>query len=224
VVKATAVGNAPRYATQATLDPGASPSSRASEGAAGEHAAAATTQHRKVVWSAETRRRTTAGQQSAREPFAEQGAGKEGDQDRPDVDEHRGGAGVDSPLARVQGDVVGGEPEEAAETDQRQVARARERLPPCEDEQPEDQAADEEPAERERRGREVVACGSDPDERRRPQHEGDRHGAGGEPVHAPRGRNVGPRRSLRSYRRRTSRGDAISTMTTFDPRIFVRPT
>jgi hypothetical protein len=62
---------------------------------------------------------------------------------------------------------------EAAERDQGQVARCRQRLAAGEGEEAEDDRGHREPTERERAGREVVAGGADPDERRRPQHDRD---------------------------------------------------
>jgi hypothetical protein len=93
-------------------------------------------------------------------------AGEQRDQDRPCVDEHRRGARIDLPLGAVEDDVVEPEPEHAAEGEQRQVAPRGQRLAPHEHEHAECGARDEQPAERERPGREVVARRADADERR----------------------------------------------------------
>ena len=53
-------------------------------------------------------------------------------------------------LRRVERDVVGGEPEHAAETDQRQVAPRGKRLATNRDEDAEDGDPDREPRQRER--------------------------------------------------------------------------
>ena len=59
----------------------------------------------------------TAGEQSGREALAEDEAGEDRDQDRPDVDQHGGGAGVDPRLGGIQRDVVEPEPEDATNRD-----------------------------------------------------------------------------------------------------------
>jgi hypothetical protein len=59
VVKPTAVGKTPRYASQTRLPPGAEAASRTKAGRNGAHASAPTTQHRNTVCSGDTRRRTT---------------------------------------------------------------------------------------------------------------------------------------------------------------------
>ena len=57
-------------------------------------------------------------------PSREQQAREDRDQDRPDVDEHRGRACVDAALARVQRDVVGAEPEQPADEQRQRRPRA----------------------------------------------------------------------------------------------------
>jgi RimJ/RimL family protein N-acetyltransferase len=63
--------------------------------------------------------------QLTREPLAQQPAGQHRDQDRPDVDEHGGGAGVDASLGRVERHVVDAEPPEAADQQPWPVLSAR---------------------------------------------------------------------------------------------------
>ena len=67
----------------------------------------------------------------AREALAKHDAGEHGDQNRSDVDEHRGRAGVHPPLRFVQRNVVDPEPEDPAEDDGRQVPPAGQRLAPA---------------------------------------------------------------------------------------------
>ena len=63
--------------------------------------------------------------QRAREALAEQQPGEQREDQRPDVDQHRGGAGVDPLLGGVERDVVDAEPEQAADEQQRPVAPGR---------------------------------------------------------------------------------------------------
>ena len=70
----------------------------------------------------------TAGEKPARKPFVENDAGENGDEDRPDVHEHRRGSGVDAPLGLVQDDAVDAEPEDAEEHDARQISLRRQRF------------------------------------------------------------------------------------------------
>ena len=58
-----------------------------------------------------------AGEKTARKTLVENEAGKNGDEDRPDVHEHRRGSGVDASLGLVQHDAVQAEPEDAEERD-----------------------------------------------------------------------------------------------------------
>jgi hypothetical protein len=80
-------------------------------------------------------------------------------------------------LARIERDVVEREPQQAAEHDRREVAPRGQRLPPDGDDQPEDDAADEQPSDGQRPGREVRPGGPDADERRRPQRDADESGS-----------------------------------------------
>src|SRR5438552_3288855 len=54
-------------------------------------------------------------EERARKALGEDDARERRDEDRADVDEHGGSACVDAAFARVQGDVVGAEPQEPAE-------------------------------------------------------------------------------------------------------------
>ena len=78
--------------------------------------------------------------------------GEDRDQDRADVDEHGRCAGVDACLGGVQRHVVHAEPEDSADHDPREIAAAGEALAAGQDQQPEGDAADQQPPERERPG------------------------------------------------------------------------
>jgi hypothetical protein len=78
-----------------------------------------------------------------------------------------------TPLGRVERQVVGAEPEDAADQHAEQARPAHQRLAPGGDEHAERQAADEEPAEREGPRGELPSGVPDPDERRRPHAHGD---------------------------------------------------
>ena len=58
-------------------------------------------------------------------PSLKMNAGDQGDQDRADVDDQGGGAGVEVLLGGVEGDVVGAEPHDAVEDDQVQRLAGR---------------------------------------------------------------------------------------------------
>jgi hypothetical protein len=51
-------------------------------------------------------RNRAAGEQPAWEALLQEDSGQDRDQDRAGVDQHRGGAGVDPALCRIQGDAV----------------------------------------------------------------------------------------------------------------------
>jgi hypothetical protein len=91
-----------------------------------------------------------AGDERAREALSEQEAGKQRDEDRADVHEHRRRARIHSLLGLVQGQVVEPEPEDAADDDARPVAATRKPATLKEDEDAEQSASDREPAEAER--------------------------------------------------------------------------
>ena len=129
-----------------------------------------------------------AGDEAWRKALAQDEAGEDGDQDRPDVDEHRGRARVHASLGLVESDVVEAEPEDADEGDHSQITSRGQRLAAPENDQPERQARDRQPAERERAGREVLSCVADADERRGPERDGDECGAEGEQALAIGGR------------------------------------
>ena len=92
------------------------------------------------------------GQQPPREPLTEDETCEQGDQDRPDVHQHRRSAGVDPSLRLVQCDVVRTEPGDPAEGDRWKVAERRERFAAHEHDEAERDARDRQPAERERLG------------------------------------------------------------------------
>jgi hypothetical protein len=127
--------------------------------------------------------------QRAGEALAQQPAGEQRDQDRADVDEHRGRAGIHSPLGLVQRDVVDPEPQHAAHHQPRQIAPRRQRFAADEHDDPEDHAADQQPPERQRAPGQLLTGRPDPDERARPQQ--DRHDAGGKRSHAGETRRGG---------------------------------
>ena len=104
-------------------------------------------------------------------------AGDDRDQHRPDIDEHRGRPGVDPPLARVQREVVGEEPQQAAQ-EQRgahdaQVGAARQPLAAHDHHRAERRGRDDEARERERAGAERPPGRANADERRGPEDDGD---------------------------------------------------
>ena len=108
-------------------------------------------------------------QQQTRKPLAQDQTGQDGDEDRPDVDQQRGDAGIERVLGGVQRDVVDGEPQDPAEDDSAPRPPRRQRLAPDQHQQPQGEAADQEPAERERAGLKAAPGVADPDERRGPQ-------------------------------------------------------
>ena len=137
--------------------------------------------------------------QRPREALAQQQAGEHGDDDRARVDEHRGRAGVDVVLGRVEDHVVGGEPQQAAEHEARHVGPRRERLAAHRDEQRRGTTlATTQAAERQRARGDLAArrrgC------RRTPTPTAPRSRA---PRRA-RGRPVAPRRAGATGRRRSS--------------------
>ena len=113
----------------------------------------------------------------AREALLQEHAGEHGDQDRADVDEHRGGARVDVALGLVERDVVDRRTRGRRRArDAARRARGGSGARRDGDQGAERDAADQQPAERERAGGEVVAGGADPDERRRPERHGRQRG------------------------------------------------
>ena len=113
--------------------------------------------------------------------LAEEDGGEQRHDDRTDLHDERGRAGVDAALGLVEGEVVDAEPAHAAEQEQRPVTAGRPGARPAEDEHPERDGRDEQPAQRQRPGRHVASEVPDRDESRRPQQE--RHGHGGEHEH-----------------------------------------
>ena len=119
-------------------------------------------------------------QELAREALAQEDAGQHGDEDGADVDEHGGRAGVEAPFGLVERDVVGTEPEQAADEDGRNVAAGGQALAADADERSEDGAAHEQPAERQGTGGQVLPGGADPHEGGGPQYDRHERGAEGE--------------------------------------------
>ena len=118
--------------------------------------------------------------EAAREALTEQRPCEDRDQDRPDVDEHRRGAGVDPALGLVEGDVVDAEPGQAADEQGHHVAARGTGDSPRQRGCSEHDGADEQAAERERSRRELAAGAADADERARPEPDRDQRGAEGE--------------------------------------------
>jgi len=98
------------------------------------------------------------------------------DQDGADVDEHRRRAGVDAALGRVEGNVVDAEPGDAADQQPWPVLSARPVRRSCRQHRAQHQAADQQPAERQRAGREVVAEVADRHEGGGPEDDGHERG------------------------------------------------
>ena len=111
----------------------------------------------------------------AREALVQQQPGEHREEHRADVDEHRRGAGVDALLGGVEQHVVGAEPQQPAEHEPRHVAARRERVAPrTATSAPSAAAPTSSRPSVSGAGRQVLARGADADERRRPQHDGDR--------------------------------------------------
>ena len=116
-------------------------------------------------------------EETARESLVQEQPRQDGDQDRPDADEHRRRSCVDAPLARVERDVVRAEPEQPAneewDADLAQRVAAREALAACQADDREGDDGDGEPAERECARRIAASGGADTDEGRAPEEDGD---------------------------------------------------
>ena len=125
-----------------------------------------------------------AGEQRAVQRLVQQQACEQRDEDRPDVDEHRGRPRIDPLLGGVEQHVVGAEPEHPAEDQARHVRARRQRLAADGDEDAEHTRGDQQPAERERPGGQLAPGVADPDERRRPEADGDERGPEREQVGA----------------------------------------
>ena len=102
-------------------------------------------------------RHTAEGDQAAddqpgREALAEQHAGEQGEDQRPDVDEHRGRPRVDALLGGVERDVVDAEPEQAADQQQPPVPAGRPPRSADHHDGAEHETPDEQPAQRQGTG------------------------------------------------------------------------
>ena len=113
--------------------------------------------------------------QPAREALPEQQPGEDRDQDRPDVDQHRRRPGVEVLLGGVESDVVDAEPADAAHGEPGPLPAVGTHPAPAGQQGPEDGGADQQPAQSERPGREVLPHRADGHEGRRPgeEREGD---------------------------------------------------
>ena len=118
-----------------------------------------------------------------RELLAEEHRRQHRDQDRRDLEQHRGRAGVHVVLALVQRHVVDAEPQHPDRHDRDPLAPGRPGHPlGHRRHHAERDRAHEQATERERAGREVLAEVPDRHERRRPQHQRHRHGSDREPA------------------------------------------
>ena len=137
-------------------------------------------------------RDTEPDEQPAREALAQQEAGEQRDQQRPDVDQHRRGAGVQVPFGGVERHVVDAEPADPAADEQRPLPAGRAHPVTAREQQAQHDGADQQPAERQGPGREVGAHRTDRDEGRGPREHRDDDSRDGATVEL-RGRSQGNR-------------------------------
>jgi hypothetical protein len=115
-----------------------------------------------------------AGEQLAGQPLAQRERGEQRDEHRPDVDQQGGGAGVDAPLGGVEQHVVGRrEPHHAAHDDAGDPGAPDQRLAAHEHHDTERGAAEHQPRQRQRAGRQPPPGIANADKRRGPQHNGE---------------------------------------------------
>ncbi len=118
-------------------------------------------------------RHQSADHQHPGEALPQQESGEHADQDRGELDQHGGGAGIDVLLTGIQRDVVDAEPGDPDQRDQRPFAAGHLHPLLADHQSAQHHGRDDQPAEAQRAGRDVAGDEPDHHERRRPGHHGE---------------------------------------------------